>query len=239
MRIDKLLSNSGFGSRKEVKLLLKGKAVEVNGVTVRDPKFHVDEKTDEVSVAGEPVVYREFIYLMMNKPQGVISATEDRFDETVIDLLTEDEQRFEPFPVGRLDKDTEGLLLITDNGQLGYQLLLPHKKVTKRYEVVVNERVTVADQEAFAEGIVFHGGTTCKPARLTILSHGDDESRVLLDISEGKFHQVKKMFLSVGKKVTYLKRLTMGPIELDESIPPGSYRPLNEAELEQLKPYFR
>jgi 16S rRNA pseudouridine516 synthase len=190
-------------------------------------------------ISGKTLTNRTNVYYMLHKPAGVVTAVSDEGNRTVIDLIDPSDRRPGLYPVGRLDKDTEGLLLITDNGQLGYQLLLPHKKVMKRYEVVVNERVTTADQEAFAEGIVFHGGTTCKPARLTILSHGDDESRVLLDISEGKFHQVKKMFLSVGKKVTYLKRLTMGPIELDESIPPGSYRPLNEAELEQLKPYFR
>src|SRR5690606_15099476 len=129
---------------------------------------------------------------MLHKPAGVVTAVSDECNRTVIDLIDPSDRRPGLYPVGRLDKDTEGLLLITDNGQLGYQLLLPHKKVTKRYEVVVNERVTAADQKAFAEGIVFHGGTTCKPALLTILSHGDEESRVLLDISEGKFHQVKK-----------------------------------------------
>ena len=234
MRIDKLLSNSGFGSRKEVKILLKGKAVEVNGETVRDPKFHVDEKTDEVSVAGEPVVYREFIYLMMNKPQGVISATEDRFDETVIDLLTEDEQRFEPFPVGRLDKDTEGLLLITNDGKLAHELLSPKKHVDKTYYAKIDSPVTDEDIEAFKQGVVLDDGYETKPAQLHILRSGE-ESEIELTITEGKFHQVKRMFESVGKQVVYLKRLSMGPLELDKKLELGEYRELTEQELTQLK----
>ena len=237
--MDKLLNECGYGSRGQVKKLIRSKQVSIDGEIVLAENRNVDPQLQTVIVSGKTLVHRTNVYYMLHKPAGVVTAVFDESNRTVIDLIDPSDRRPGLYPVGRLDKDTEGLLLITDNGQLGYQLLLPHKKVTKRYEVVVNERVTVADQEAFAEGIVFHGGTTCKPARLTILSHGDDESRVLLDISEGKFHQVKKMFLSVGKKVTYLKRLTMGPIELDESIPPGSYRPLNEAELEQLKPYFR
>jgi 16S rRNA pseudouridine516 synthase len=222
-----------------VKKLIRSKQVSIDGEIVLAENHNVDPQIQAVVVSGKTLTHRTNVYYMLHKPAGVVTAVSDEGNRTVIDLIDPSDRRPGLYPVGRLDKDTEGLLLITDNGQLGYQLLLPHKKVTKRYEVVVNERVTAADQEAFAEGIVFHGGTTCKPACLTILSHGDDQSRVLLDISEGKFHQVKKMFLSVGKKVTYLKRLTMGPIELDESIPPGSYRPLNEAELEQLKPYFR
>lgn len=234
MRIDKLLSNSGFGSRKEVKILLKSKAVEVNGETVRDPKFHVDENTDEISVAGEPVVYQEFIYLMMNKPQGVISATEDRFDETVIDLLTEDEQRFEPFPVGRLDKDTEGLLLITNDGKLAHELLSPKKHVDKTYYAKIDSPVTDEDIEAFKLGVVLDDGYETKPAQLHILRSGE-ESEIELTITEGKFHQVKRMFESVNKQVVYLKRLSMGTLELDKTLELGEYRELKEDELTKLK----
>ena len=239
MRLDKLLSECGYGSRGQVKKLIRSKQVSIDGEIVLAENRNVDPQLQTVMISGKTLTNRTNVYYMLHKPAGVVTAVSDESNRTVIDLIDPSDRRPGLYPVGRLDKDTEGLLLITDNGQLGYQLLLPHKKVTKRYEVVVNERVTAADQEAFAEGIVFHGGTTCKPARLTILSHGDEESRVLVDISEGKFHQVKKMFLSVGKKVTYLKRLTMGPIELDESIPPGSYRPLNQAEMEKLKPYFK
>ena len=234
MRIDKLLSNSGFGSRKEVKILLKSKAVEVNGETVRDPKFHVDEKLDQVSVGGESVVYREFIYLMMNKPPGVISATEDRFDETVIDLLSEEEQRFEPFPVGRLDKDTEGLLLITNDGKLAHELLSPKKHVDKTYYAKIDSPVTEEDAVAFKKGVVLDDGYETKPAQLRILRSGD-ESEIELTITEGKFHQVKRMFESVGKQVVFLKRLSMGPLSLDESLASGEYRELSEKELTTLK----
>lgn len=234
MRIDKLLSNSGFGSRKEVKILLKSKAVEVNGETVRDPKFHVDENTDEISVAGEPVVYREFVYLMMNKPQGVISATEDRFDETVIDLLTEGEQRFEPFPVGRLDKDTEGLLLITNDGKLAHELLSPKKHVDKTYYAKIDSPVTDEDVKAFTQGVVLDDGYETKPAQLHILNSGA-ESEIELTITEGKFHQVKRMFESVGKQVVFLKRLSMGSLTLDDRLAPGKYRELSKEELDTIK----
>ncbi|MFP8784038.1 pseudouridine synthase [Planococcus plakortidis] len=234
MRIDKLLSHTGFGSRKDVKILLKSKAVEVNGETVRDPKFHVDEKTDEVAVSGEPVVYREFIYLMMNKPQGVISATEDRFDQTVIDLLTEDEQRFEPFPVGRLDKDTEGLLLITNDGKLAHELLSPKKHVDKTYYARIDSPVTEEDIQAFKQGVTLDDGYETKPAQLCILNSAE-ESEIELTITEGKFHQVKRMFESVNKRVVFLKRLSMGTLELDETLELGEYRELTEDELTKLK----
>ncbi|ANU19053.1 16S rRNA pseudouridine(516) synthase [Planococcus plakortidis] len=234
MRIDKLLSHTGFGSRKDVKILLKSKAVEVNGETVRDPKFHVDEKTDEVAVSGEPVVYRDFIYLMMNKPQGVISATEDRFDQTVIDLLTEDEQRFEPFPVGRLDKDTEGLLLITNDGKLAHELLSPKKHVDKTYYARIDRPVTEEDIQAFKQGVTLDDGYETKPAQLCILNSAE-ESEIELTITEGKFHQVKRMFESVNKRVVFLKRLSMGTLELDETLELGEYRELTEDELTKLK----
>ncbi|MBT2582565.1 pseudouridine synthase [Planococcus sp. ISL-109] len=234
MRIDKLLSNSGFGSRKEVKILLKARAVEVNGETVHDPKFQVNEKADHVSIGGEVVVYREFLYVMMNKPQGVISATEDRYDETVIDLLTESEQRFEPFPVGRLDKDTEGLLLITNDGKLAHELLSPRKHVDKTYYAKIDGVVTEEDGAAFLKGVVLDDGYETKPATLHIL-HSGEQSEIELTITEGKFHQVKRMFESIGKQVVFLKRLSMGPLELDDTLALGQYRELTEEELNKLK----
>ncbi|MDN3450541.1 pseudouridine synthase [Planococcus sp. APC 3906] len=234
MRIDKFLSNMGFGSRKEVKILLKSKAVEVNGETVRDPKVHVDETKDEVSVEGEKVEYSEFIYLLMNKPPGVISATEDKYDETVIDLLGPDEQNYEPFPVGRLDKDTEGLLLLTNDGKLAHELLSPKKHVDKRYFARIDGVVTEEDGEAFKRGVMLDDGYTTKPAQLEILKSGA-QSEIELTITEGKFHQVKRMFQSVGKEVVYLKRLSMGALELDPSLNLGEYRHLTEEELDSLK----
>ena len=234
MRIDKFLSNMGFGSRKEVKILLKSKAVEVNGEIVRDPKVHVNEVTDLVAVEGEEIVYSEFIYLLMNKPQGVISATEDKYDQTVIDLLAEEDQHFEPFPVGRLDKDTEGFLLLTNDGKLAHELLSPKKHVDKRYFAIIDGRVTEEDGEAFQRGVMLDDGYVTKPAELNILESGA-VSRIELTITEGKFHQVKRMFESVGKEVTYLKRLSMGPLQLDPELKLGEYRPLTEQEIDSLK----
>ncbi len=234
MRIDKFLSNMGYGSRKEVKILLKSKAVEVNGETVRDPKVHVDETNDEVAVGGELVEYTEFIYLLMNKPPGYISATEDKYDETVIDLLGEGEQLFEPFPVGRLDKDTEGLLLLTNDGKLAHELLSPKKHVDKRYFAKIEGVVTEEDGEAFKRGVMLDDGYVTKPAQLNIL-HSGPQSEIELTITEGKFHQVKRMFQSVDKEVVYLKRLSMGALELDPELQLGEYRHLTEEELDSLK----
>ncbi|MBD8016506.1 pseudouridine synthase [Planococcus wigleyi] len=234
MRIDKFLSNMGFGSRKEVKVLLKTKAVEVNGEIVRDPKVHVDEHADQVLVGGDAVAYTEFIYLLMNKPQDVISATEDKYDQTVIDLLDEEEQHFEPFPVGRLDKDTEGFLLLTNDGKLAHELLSPKKHVDKTYYALIEGLVTEADKEAFKKGVALDDGYVTKPASLNILESGP-LSKIELTITEGKFHQVKRMFESVGKRVVYLKRLSMGPLTLDPELGLGEYRHLTEEEVNSLK----
>lgn len=234
MRLDKLLANMGYGSRKEVKGLLKTGAIKVNGKAVKDAKLHVNPETDEVSVHGEIIEYKEFIYLMMNKPQGVISATEDRQHETVVDLLEIDDAIYNPFPVGRLDKDTEGLLLLTNDGQLAHQLLSPKKHVPKTYFATINMKVTEEDVEAFRKGVTLDDGYVTKPAELTILKSGES-SEIELTIVEGKFHQVKRMFESRGKKVTYLKRISMGALPLDEELELGEYRELTEEELSALK----
>ncbi|MFF5994205.1 pseudouridine synthase [Lysinibacillus sp. KU-BSD001] len=233
MRLDKLLANMGYGSRKEVKQLLKEKAVTIDGAIVKDAAMKVDPETQDVSVYGERVVYTEFIYLMMNKPPGVISATEDRYDETVIDLLDPLAQHFKPFPVGRLDKDTEGLLLITNDGNLAHNLLSPKKHVPKTYYATIEGVVTEADIEAFRKGVELDDGYVTKPGELVILA-SDAISEIELTIQEGKFHQVKRMFESVGKKVTYLKRLSMGSLVLDETLELGDYRELTEEELGNL-----
>jgi 16S rRNA pseudouridine516 synthase len=234
MRIDKLLANMGYGSRKDVKKLLKEGAVKVDGIPVKDAKFHVNVKKEEITVYGEVVEYKEFIYLMMNKPQGVISATEDDIHETVIDLLEAEDAIFDPFPVGRLDKDTEGFLLLTNDGQLAHQLLSPKKHVPKKYYAKIEGRVTEADVQAFKKGVVLDDGYETKPGDLTIL-HGDDISEIELVITEGKFHQVKRMFEAVGKKVIYLKRTEMGPLKLDENLELGQYRELTDEEVAMLK----
>ncbi|MBP2098758.1 16S rRNA pseudouridine(516) synthase [Enterococcus rivorum] len=238
MRLDKLLEHENFGSRKKVKRLIRSKKVKIDGKVVTCENQNVDAQLQEITVEDTVITQKTHEYFMLNKPQGVVTAVHDKDHQTVVDLIKEEDYRQKLYPVGRLDRDTEGLLLITDNGQLGYQLLLPHKNVTKRYEVIVNERLNDEDVKSFQEGIVFHGGECCKPAVLSILSTSDNESRAYLDIDEGKFHQVKKMFLSVGKKVTFLKRLKMGPIELDQQLKPGEYRRLTPKELETLLPYF-
>ena len=236
LRIDKMLANLGFGSRKEVKQLLKSGAVKVDDVVVKDPKQHVDTNKQSVTLNGEVIEYKEFIYLMMNKPQGVLSATEDSAQDTVIDLLELEDQVYEPFPVGRLDKDTEGLLLITNDGQLAHRLLSPKKHVPKTYFAVIDQEVTLEDIKAFAEGVTLDDGYETKPGELKILKSGI-RSDIELTITEGKFHQVKRMFEAVGKKVVYLKRISMGPLPLDETLELGEYRELTDDEVDLLRDY--
>ncbi|WP_301109167.1 pseudouridine synthase [Sporosarcina sp.] len=233
MRLDKFLSNMGYGSRKEVRQILKKGMIRVNGDAVKDPAQHVDPENDAVSLLGEEIIYKEFIYLMMHKPPGVLSATEDHRDRTVVDLLGSEERHFEPFPVGRLDKDTEGLLLLTNDGQMAHSLLSPKKEVPKTYFAKIDGRVTEKDAEAFLQGVTLDDGYETKPGILKII-HSDEVSEIELTITEGKFHQVKRMFEAVGKTVVYLKRLTMGPLELDKNLQLGEFRELTDEELQQL-----
>lgn len=227
MRLDKLLSHTGFGSRKEVKPLLKSGAVVVNGTIQKDSKTQVNPDKDQITVHGTPVVYQEFVYFMLHKPQNVVSATEDNVSETVIDLLAQEDTLTDPFPVGRLDKDTEGLLIITNDGTLAHNLLSPKKHIDKTYYAKIDGDVTAADVEAFAAGIELDDGYTCKPASLEIITPNE----INVTIQEGKFHQLKRMFAARGKTVSYLKRISMGNLQLDESLELGEYRPLTEAEL--------
>lgn len=233
VRLDKFLANMGFGSRKEVKKLLKTGAVRVNESILKDAKAHIEIGKDTINVNGEDIEYKEFIYLMMNKPQGVISATEDSKDETVVDLLELEDARYEPFPVGRLDKDTEGFVLLTNNGKLAHELLSPKKHVPKTYYAQIEGTVTEEDVLKFKEGVILDDGYETKPGDLVIIKSGNT-SEIKLTITEGKFHQVKRMFIAVGKKVTYLKRLSIGPLELDPTLELGEYRELTDEEIEQL-----
>lgn len=235
MRMDKFLANMGFGTRKEVKQLVKSKAVTLNDETVKDSGKQFDPKVDVVRVYGDEVAYKPFLYLMLNKPAGVISATEDYKDNTVIDLLDEDVKHYDLHPVGRLDKDTVGLLLLTNDGDLTHQLLSPKKKVPKKYYARIEGQVTEEDVAAFAQGVTLEDGYETKPGQLTILESAPT-SLIELVITEGKFHQVKRMFEAVGKQVVYLKRLEMGSLILDETLREGKYRELTEEELQQLKP---
>ncbi|MCM3759574.1 rRNA pseudouridine synthase [Alkalihalobacillus oceani] len=233
MRIDKLLANTGYGSRKDVKKLLKTGSVRIDGETVKDGKVHVNPDRQEVTVAGVAVEYKPFVYLMLNKPKGVISATEDGQHKTVIDLLQPEDARYEPFPVGRLDKDTEGLLLLTNDGQFSHALMSPKRHVAKTYLAEVEGEVTEADVSHFHEGVELEDGYVTKPAHLVILERGS-HSNVSLTITEGKYHQVKRMFAAVGKRVTALERIAIGPLQLDQQLKRGAYRELTEAEYEQL-----
>ena len=230
MRLDKLLANTGFGSRKDVKTMLKQKQVMVNGEVAKDGSIHVDPETDTVVCNGTHVSYREHIYLMLHKPAGYLSATEDARDKTVIDLLPKKLQHFKPFPVGRLDKDTEGLLILTNDGELGHVLTSPKKDVPKKYFAIIKGNVGPEDITAFEKGIVLNDGYAAKPAQLHILNQGEI-SEIEVVVTEGKFHQVKRMFEAVEKKVMYLKRLSMGEISLDPELEKGSIRELNDTEM--------
>ena len=224
-RLDKLLANTGRWSRKEARELIRAGRVTSAGTAVLRP----EEKCppEAIAVDGEPLVCGKYTYLMLHKPAGVLSATEDRKQGTVLDLLPPHLQKIGLSPVGRLDKDTEGLLLLTDDGALSHALLSPKKHVDKVYYAVTQGRVTEEDVAAFAAGVVLEDGTVCRPAGLEAVPGKD---AALITLREGKFHQVKRMLASRGKPVLYLKRLSMGPLELDPALPPGGWRLLTGEE---------
>jgi 16S rRNA pseudouridine516 synthase len=232
-RVDWILSNFGFGTRREIKQMVKNGEVKVDGEVIKDSGMHVDPKTSKIEISGQTLNYRQFIYIMMNKPAGVISATFDNKHETVVDLLPEEYKCFDPFPVGRLDIDTEGLMLLTNDGQLAHEILSPKKHVPKRYFANIEGEVTSEDVIKFEEGLILEDGYKTLPAELYIIEQGES-SCVEVVIYEGKFHQVKRMFEAVGKKVKYLKRVTMGNLVLDESLGLGECRELMEEELSSL-----
>lgn len=237
-RLDKIISNLGYGSRKDVKSFARKGIIEVDGVIVKDSAMSFDPEKSVIKVNGEEIVYRKHIYLMMNKPDGVISATHDNKDETVIDLLELNHQVFEPFPIGRLDKDTVGLLLLTNDGELNHRLIAPKWHVDKIYYAKIDKKVDEKDIIAFNNGITLDDGYKCLEAKLEILTSSDDEgSEIRLTIQEGKFHQVKRMFEAVGKKVIYLKREEFGGLILDPELREGEYRELTEEELALLRSY--
>ena len=238
MRLDKFLSHTGYGTRKEVKLLLKKKSVLVNETIVTKGDHILKQEEDKITVNGEAVHYQKFIYLMLNKPAGYLSATEDNHQETVIDLLDADSQRFNPFPVGRLDKDTEGLLLLTNDGDLAHFLLSPKKQVRKTYFAKIDGVMNAGDVVAFSEGIILEDGYECLPATLDILNTTAETTEVKITISEGKFHQVKRMVIACEKEVTFLKRLSMGSLLLDDNLKLGEYRPSTKKELNELKEFL-
>ena len=230
MRLDKYISSCGAATRSEVKKLVKNGAVTVNGITAGKPDEKVDENADVICVNGARLNYRKYIYLMLNKPQGYISATEDKHYPVVTELIPEEYAHFAVFPVGRLDIDTEGLLLLTNDGQFDHRMTSPRKNVYKRYFAVLDKPAEPSDIEVFAQGMKFED-FTAKSARLEIT---ENPTEVYIEIAEGKFHQIKRMCRRVGKNVTYLKRVAIGSLPLDEALEKGEVRPLTAAELELL-----
>lgn len=237
MRLDKYLSDMQIGSRKEVKGFIKRGLVTVNGTVIKSDKYQVNEKTDEVIFDGDVIRYQKEFYYLLNKPQGVISATIDDYEETVLDLFSDEDYRDDLFPVGRLDKDTEGLLVITNDGALSHRLLSPKRHVPKEYYVQVNGCLSKEDQEKMAIGLKIDGDEICLPALLTILTVDESKQRstAKLVLHEGKFHQVKRMMQACGKTVTYLQRIRMGGLTLPEDLALGKYRALSAEELELLQ----
>lgn len=233
LRLDKYMADMGVGSRSEIKVWIRKGRVKVGGVVCNKPETKVSPYLDDVTFDDTRISYVKYVYYMLHKPVGVVSATMDNVSQTVLDLI-KDKQGKELFPVGRLDKDTEGLLLITNDGDLAHQLLAPKKHVDKVYYAKVNGRVTEEDAKAFAEGVDIKEKSLTLPAKLHIIK-SDENSEIELTIQEGKFHQVKRMFEAVGKEVIYLKRLSMGGLTLDEKLLPGEYRELTSEEVEYLK----
>lgn len=236
MRLDKFLVDCGIGSRTDVKKILKSKQITINGQIETSPKYQIDEINDQVALKGQILTHERFVYYLLNKPKGVISATQDDQHRTILDLLDKQAHHKQVFPVGRLDIDTHGLLLLTNNGPLAHAMLSPKKHVDKVYQAQVDGIMTKEDILAFGQGIPLKD-FTCQPADLVILSIDEhtNTSMVQITIKEGKFHQVKRMVQACGKRVTDLQRLAMGPLVLDKDLSLGSYRRLTLEELESLK----
>ena len=233
VRLDKYLADMRMGTRSEVKKYIRKGRVQVDGIIVKESDLKLDFTNSEVLFDNMKVEYETFEYYMLNKPAGVVSATSDNYNKTVVELIT-DAKNKDLFPVGRLDKDTEGLLLITNDGDLAHRLLSPKKHVSKIYYAQVDGLLTQAEVTLFAQGIELNEEFTTLPARLDIIEAGEI-STAKVTIFEGKFHQIKRMFESVGKDVFYLKRLSMGKLILDETLAPGEFRRLTKEELASIK----
>lgn len=248
LRLDKYLCDMKAGTRSQVKALIRKGQVTVNGLPVKSPEMKIEENSDQVCVNGKSISYARHVYFMLNKPAGCVSATQDNHDKTVLQLMREQKGAFddallqrELFPVGRLDKDTEGLLLITDDGELAHRLLSPAAHVEKTYYVEIDGPLTDAQQSSLREGVdigeksLTRSRHTERNAGAVIFHHADAASAWQLTITEGKFHQVKRMMQAVGRNVVYLKRLRMGTLLLDETLAPGAFRPLTAKELSDLQ----
>lgn len=236
MRLDRILTEMGAGSRQEVKKLIRKGQVSVDGEVIKKPEAKVAEKTARIRCLDISYWYEPYVYYMLHKPAGVVSATEDPKERTVLDLM-ENPVRKDIFPVGRLDKDTEGLLLLTNDGELAHRLLSPKKHVDKTYEAVISGIVTEEDVDAFASGVDIGDDTMTLPAKLEIGKTDPEQnySEISITIQEGRYHQIKRMFEAVGKRVVYLKRIRMGSLMLDPTLPKGASRRLTEEEIDALK----
>lgn len=236
IRLDKYLADMGLGTRTEVKKLIKKGQITVNGEIIRTPEYKTDTQTDQVGAEGQLVSYANYEYYMLNKPQGVVSATEDKREKTVLDLILS-KKRKDLFPVGRLDKDTEGLLLITNDGELAHQLLSPKKHVDKTYVAQLLKPLLLKEAERLETGVDIGEQELTLPAKVKVLN--EEGTEVQITIREGKFHQVKRMFQAVGNQVVFLKRISMGNLMLDKELRPGEYRLLTQEEIMRLKEHAR
>lgn len=235
VRLDKFLADMQIGSRSEVKEYIRKGRIMVDDTVVKAPDYKVDISLHKIYFDRQQIIYQEYEYFMLNKPAGVLSATRDKNTPTVLNLI-HDNARKDLFPVGRLDKDTEGLLLITNDGQLAHSLLSPKKHVDKTYYAKAAGKITDREASLFENGLAVDSEFTAMPAKLVILAYdkSSDTSEVQITIHEGKFHQIKRMFEAVGSEVLYLKRLSMGTLKLDEALAPGEYRRLTEDEINRL-----
>lgn len=232
MRIDKFLGVTGQATRTEAKKLIRSGAVAVNGVTVRNADAKLDPEVDKVFFCGKEIVYRKYTYIIMNKPQGVVSATEDGRDKTVLDLLPDDMRKTDLFPCGRLDKNTLGLMLITDNGDLAHRLLSPRSHVEKRYYFKSRFPITEAEAKRFENGLTLEDGYETKPAKIELGEKGDDG---FITLVEGKYHQIKRMLEALNNKIVYLERISFGPLLLDGKLERGQWRYLTDEEIAALE----
>ncbi|MDU3831710.1 pseudouridine synthase [Gemella haemolysans] len=233
MRLDKFISTTTTLSRAEAKKVIK-KGILINDKLIKTPDYKIDEFKDQVIVNGNRLVYQKYVYIMMNKPKDTVSATEDAIERTVVDILRDEDRIYKVFPVGRLDKDTEGLMLLTNDGELAHKLISPKKDVEKKYYVEVSGELKNEHLKIIKEGVILEDGYRCRPARLEILHSSEGNSKANIFITEGKFHQVKRMMKSLGATVTYLKRLSIGSLKLDENLKLGEYRYLTDDELNKL-----
>ncbi|MGT2932987.1 pseudouridine synthase [Streptococcus catagoni] len=237
MRLDKLLENTKIGSKNQVKKLIKARQVTIDGRIATSGRQNVDSGIQEILVEGQQIRAFPEAYYLLNKPAGTVTARTDSKHQTVVDLLREDDKKEGIYPLGRLDRDTEGLVLMTTNGPLGFRMLHPKYHVKKKYYLAVNGFLGQDAVEFFMNGVVFPDGNVCKPAQLEIIEEGEDVSLAYLTISEGKFHQVKKMFLTYGLKLIYLKRVAFAEFELSQ-LKVGDYRPLTKLEKDKIKAYL-